>query len=198
MNSKEIALCGILIALAWLVHFLMRFSESITGELQVAVSISVYCLIVLLIRMSFLEASIVGLTTGVVLMTATASPFPLANIPSHWAGMVSCKIVADKMRDGEGKLRLSAVSVAVLLATAVSFSVFVLASYYGILLFPGLAKGGLSMIDAIIDGRLTLGAFVTTSLLKVGIPTIVSNAVLSPILYSLAMRGISRWGMDRD
>jgi hypothetical protein len=92
MNSKEIALSGGLILLAWMVHYLMRFTESITGELQAAVSISVYCLIVLLFRISFLEASVAGLVTGVVLMTATASPFPLANIPSHWAGLVSCKL----------------------------------------------------------------------------------------------------------
>jgi hypothetical protein len=80
-----------------------------------------------------LEACVVGLGTGVVLMTATASPFPLANIPSHWAGMVSCKIVADKMRGGKGELRPSAVLAAFLLATAASFSVFVLSSYFGIL-----------------------------------------------------------------
>ncbi len=193
MNAKEAAICGALIALSWIVHFLMRFTESITGELQAAVSISVYCLIVLLIRMSLLEASVVGLTTGVVLMTATASPFPLANIPSHWAGLVSCKIIADKMRGAEGELRPSSVSIAVLLATAVSFSVFVLASYYGILSFPDLAKGGAGVTEAVLDGRLTFGAFVTASLFKVGIPTMASNAVLSPILYSIASRGMSRW-----
>jgi hypothetical protein len=195
MNSKEVALCCVLIALAWMAHFLMRFTESITGELQVAVSISFYCMIVLLIRMSLSEASVAGLATGLVLTTATASPFPLANIPSHWAGMVSCKIVADKMRGREEELRSSAVSVAVLLATVVSFSVFVLSSYYGILSFPDLAKGRAGMISAIIDGRLTLGAFATSSLLKVGIPTMVSNAILSPILYFVARRGISKWGI---
>ena len=121
------------------------------------------------------------------------TPFPLANIPSHWAGMVSCKIVADKMRGGKGELRPSAVSIAVLLATAASFSVFVLASYYGILSFPELAKGSAGTIEAVLDGRLTLGAFVTASLFKVGIPTMVSNAILSPILYILARRWISKW-----
>ncbi len=198
MNSKEIVLSGLLIALAWIVHYLMRFTESITGDLQVGLSISVYCLIVLLIRMSLSEASVVGLATGLALTTATASPFPLANIPAHWAGMISCKIVADKMRGGEEALRSSAISIAVLLATAVSFLVFVLSSYYGILSFPDLARGGTGTIEAIIDGRLTLGAFATTSLLKVGIPTMVSNAVLSPILYSVARRGISRWGLGGD
>ena len=124
MNSKEIALCGALIALAWIAHFLMRFTESITGELQAAVSISFYCLIVLLIRMSLSEATVAGLATGAVLMTATASPFPLANIPSHWAGLVSCKIVADRMRGEDGALRPTAVSAAVLLATAVRSAIW--------------------------------------------------------------------------
>ncbi|KUK45046.1 MAG: hypothetical protein WCY97_03140 [Methanothrix sp.] len=188
MNSKEIALSGGLIALAWLVHFLMRFTESITGELQAAISISFYCLMVLLIRMSLSEATVLGLITGAVLMTATASPFPLANIPSHWAGLVSCKIVADRMRNGAKGLRPSAVSVSVLLATAVSFLVFVLASYFGILTFPDLARGSSGLIEAVLDGRLTLGAFATNSLLKVGIPTMVSNAVISPMLYILARR----------
>jgi len=131
-------------------------------------------------------------------MTATASPFPLANIPSHWAGLVSCKMVADKMRGGKEAIRSSAVSAAVLLATAVSFSVFVLSSYYGILTFPDLAKGSAGMIEAVLDGVLTLGAFAIPSLLKVGIPTMVSNAILSPILYSVARRGISRWGIGED
>jgi len=133
-----------------------------------------------------------------VLATATASPFPLANIPSHWAGMVSCKIVADKMRGGEEELRSSAVSIAVLLATTVSFLVFVLSSYYGILSFPDLARGSSGVIEAVRDGRLTLGAFATPSLFKVGIPTMVSNAVLSPILYILARRRISMWGTGGD
>lgn len=193
MNSKDVALCGVLIALAWMAHFLMRFTESITGELQVAVSISFYCLIVLLIRMSLSEASVVGLATGLVLTTATASPFPLANIPSHWAGMVSCKIVADRLRGEGGALRPSAVSVAVLLATVASFLVFVLASYYGILTFPDLAKGSSGVIEAVRDGRLTLGAFATPSLFKVGIPTMVANAILAPILYAIARRWTSRW-----
>jgi hypothetical protein len=198
MNSKEIALSGGLIALAWIVHYLMRFTESVTGELQAAVSISVYCLIVLIFRISFLEASVAGLLTGVVLMTATASPFPLANIPSHWAGLVSCKLFADKMRDEGGALRPSAVFVAVLLATVASFLVFVLASYYGILTFPEMARGSSGVIGAVLDGRLTLVAFATPSLFKVGIPTMVANAVLSPILYILARRGISRWGTGKD
>ncbi|HOO53684.1 MAG TPA: hypothetical protein PLX30_05540 [Methanothrix sp.] len=193
MNSKEIALCGGLILLAWMVHYLMRFTESITGELQAAVSISVYCLIVLLFRISFLEASVAGLVTGVALMTATASPFPLANIPSHWAGLVSCKPFADRMRGEGGALRPSSVSVAVLLATVASFLVFVLVSYYGILTFPDLARGSSGVIGAVLDGGLTLGAFATPSLFKVGIPTMVANAVLAPILYILARRRTSRW-----
>ena len=198
MNSKEIALCGALIALAWIAHFLMRFTESITGELQAAVSISFYCLIVLLIRMSLSEATVAGLATGAVLMTATASPFPLANIPSHWAGLVSCKIVADRMRNDGEALRPSAVSVAVLLATVASFLVFVLVSYYGILTFPDLARGSSGVIGAVLDGGLTLGAFATPSLFKVGIPTMVANAILSPILYLLARRWTSRWGIGGD
>ncbi|MCR3883796.1 MAG: hypothetical protein NUK54_05415, partial [Methanothrix sp.] len=73
MNSKDIALTGLLIALAWSVHYLMRFSGSITGDLQFGISISFYCLIVLLIRMSLSQASIVGLATGLALATATAA-----------------------------------------------------------------------------------------------------------------------------
>ncbi len=193
MNSKEVALCCVLIALAWMAHFLMRFTESITGELQVAVSISFYCMIVLLIRMSLSEASVAGLATGLVLTTATASPFPLANIPSHWGGLVSCKLFADRLRGDGGALRPSTVSVAVLLATVSSFLVFVLASYYGILTFPDLAKGSSGVIEAVRNGRLTLGAFATPSLLKVGIPTMVANAILAPILYAIARRWTSRW-----
>ncbi len=198
MNSKEIALSGGLIALAWIVHYLMRFTESITGELQAAVSISVYCLIVLLFRTSLLEATVAGLATGLVLMTATASPFPLANIPSHWAGLVSCKIFADRMRGDGGALRPSAVFVAVLMATAASFLVFVIASYYGILILPELARGSSGVIEAVLEGRLTFGAFATPSLFKVGMPTMVANAVLSPMLYILARRVISKWGIGGD
>jgi hypothetical protein len=67
-----------------------------------------------------------------------------------------------------------------------------------ILTFPDLARGSSGVIEVVLDRRLTLGAFATTSLLKVGIPTMVSNAVISPILYILARRSTSRWGIGGD
>jgi hypothetical protein len=97
------------------------------------------------------------------------------------------------MRGEGGPLRLLAVSVAVLLATVASFLVFVLVSYYGILTFPDLVRGSSGVIGAVLDGGLTLGAFAKLSLFKVGIPTMVSNAILAPILYVLARRWTSRW-----
>ena len=187
MNSREIALTGLLIALAWSVHYLMRFTGSITGELQFGIAISFYCLIVLLIRMSLSEASIVGLAAGLALATATAAPFPLANVPAHMAGIISCKIAADRLKGEDGSLRPAAVSAAVVMATAASFAAFVLASYYGILSFPELARGGAGIVEAIADGRVGLAAFVTPSLMKVGLPTMASNAILSPILYAGAL-----------
>ncbi|MDF0590555.1 hypothetical protein [Candidatus Methanocrinis natronophilus] len=77
----------------------MRLTGSITGDLHFGISISFYCLIVLLIRISISEASIVGLAAG----------------------------------------------------------------------------------------RIGLVAFVIPSLLKVGVPTMASNAILSPILYAGAV-----------
>jgi len=191
MNTKEIALCGGLIALAWAVHRLMRFTEPIAGDLQFGIAISVYCLMPLLIRMSFTESNVVGLATGFALTAATASPFPLANVPAHWAGLVSCKLVADKWRGEDGSLRPAAVSAAVVVATAFSFSAFVLASYYGILSLPELSRGG-GAVEAIFGGSLTFSAFVAASLLKVGVPTLVSNAILAPVFYSMARTFNSR------
>lgn len=104
------------------------------------------------------EASAVGLAAGLALATATAAPFPLANIPAHMAGIVSCKIAADKLRSGEGELRPAAVLASVVVATATSFF-----------------------------------AFVTPSLLKVEVSTMVSNAILSPILYAGAAGMRSGW-----
>jgi hypothetical protein len=109
------------------------------------------------------------------------------------AGIVSCKIAADKLRGEDGSLRPAAVSAAVVMATAASFAAFVLASYYGILSFPQLARGGAGIVEAIADGRIGLVAFVAPSFMKVGVPTMASNAILSPILYAGAVWIRSRW-----
>ena len=191
MNSREVALCGGLIALSWTVHRLMGFTEPIAGDIQFGIAISVYCLMPLLLRISLVEANVVGVATGLALTAATASPFPLANVPAHWAGLVSCKLAADRWRGDDGSLRPAAASAAVAVATAVSFSAFVLASYFGILSFPDLARGG-GAVEAIVDGRLTFGSFVAASLLKAGVPTLASNAILAPIFYSLARSLLSR------
>lgn len=192
MNKREIALCLFIISLAWIFHFLMRFTVSVTGELQAAVSIAVYCLIALLIPMSMKEANVVGLGLGLVLMTATAAPYPLANIPSHWGGLVSCKIVTDRLRKDEEKLGAGAVSCAVLIATAVSFFLFVIASYYGILALPNLAHEGMPIVGAVLAGKVSFGAFMSESLLKIGVLTMVVNAIFAPVLYSIARRGVKK------
>ncbi|UEC43465.1 MAG: hypothetical protein METHAR1v1_1430001 [Methanothrix sp.] len=49
------------------------------------------------------------------------------------------------------------------------------------------------MVEAIADGRIGLVAFVAPSFMKVGLPTMVSNALLAPILYAGAAGIWSRW-----
>jgi hypothetical protein len=192
MNNREMAFCLFIIALAGIFHFLMRFTVSFTGEMQATVSIAVYCMIALLIPMSMKEANVVGFVTGLVLMTATAAPFPLANIPSHWCGLLSCKIVADKFRGDKKMLGAGVVSSAVLIAAVVSFFLFVIASYYGILALPDFAREGMPVVGAVLAGKVSFGAFLSESLLKIGIPTMIVNAAIAPVLYSIARRCMGR------
>lgn len=133
MKTREIALCGMFLALAGVIHFLLRFTVAFTGGIQMAVSIAVYCLIALLVPMTLTESSFVGLVNGIVLMVATASPFPLANIPSHFSGLVSAKLLADLFKAKTQKLSPLKVSLIVGIATTFSLMLFVIPAYYGIL-----------------------------------------------------------------
>jgi len=54
----------------------------------------------------------------------------------------------------------------------------------------GLARGGAEVAEAAVDGRLSLGAFLSASFLKAGVPKIGLNAAHSPILRPLVRRQI--------
>ncbi len=194
MRSREIALCGMFLALAGVVHFLLRFTVVLTGGIQMAVSIAIYCLIALLIPMSLAEASLVGLVNGIVLMVATAAPFPLANIPSHFSGLVSAKLLTDAFKGNERKLSPLKVSLIVGIATTASFLLFIIPAYYGILYLPSFANTAIPVARGILAGAVTFFAYASASFSIIYIPTVIANLIISPVLYEALRPGLARYG----
>ncbi len=194
MKPREIALCGMFLALAGVVHFLLRFTVVFTGGIQMAVSIAIYCLIALLIPMGLAEASLVGIVNGIVLMVATAAPFPLANIPSHFSGLVSAKLLTDAFKGNERKLSPLKVSLIVGIATTISFLLFIIPAYYGILHLSGLANTAMPVTKGILAGRITFLAYASASFMAIYLPTVIANVIISPILYEALRPGLVRYG----
>lgn len=194
MKPREIALCGMFLALAGVVHFLLRFTVAFTGGIQMAVSIAVYCLIGLLVPMTLAEASFVGVVNGIVLMVATASPFPLANIPSHYSGLVSAKLLADLFKARTQKLSPLKVSIIVAIATTFSLFLFVIPAYYGILSLSSFANTAVPVVKGILAGQVTFWAYLSSSLMLIYVPTVIANIILSPILYEAARPALIRYG----
>jgi len=194
LKPREIALCGMFLALAGVVHFLLRFTVVFTGGIQMAVSIAIYCLIALLIPMGLAEASLVGIVNGIVLMVATAAPFPLANIPSHFSGLVSAKLLTDAFKGNERKLSPLKVSLIVGIATTISFLLFIIPAYYGILHLSGLANTAMPVTKGILAGRITFLAYASASFMAIYLPTVIANVIISPILYEALRPGLVRYG----
>jgi len=194
LKTREIALCGMFLALAGVIHFLLRFTVAFTGGIQMAVSIAVYCLIALLVPMTLAESSFVGLVNGIVLMVATASPFPLANIPSHFSGLVSAKLLADLFKAKTQKLSPLKVSLIVGIATTFSLMLFVIPAYYGILNLSSFANTAIPVVKGIMTGQVTFWAYLSSSLMMIYVPTVIANVILSPVLYEAVRPALIRYG----
>lgn len=184
------ALVSALLALASVAHYLARFTQ--IGGMQMAPSIAFYCMIPLLLRnLSWRETIMIGLINGILLSIATSSPFPLANIPSHWIGLVIPKLFVEAFKRSVG-VKLVAASIAT--SIIVNGPIFILAAYYGMMNIPQLAVSS-TAVERFRARFTTLTAFFTYGMTFVVIPTLILDAfILGPALYAALKPALARYG----
>ena len=96
MKSKDIAVVGILLAIgAILRYFLAMLHTPLTPNMIIAF----YCLAIILIRPSLLEALGIGLVAGALSMVISSSMFPPGNLISEPVGALVCFVLYAAMRD---------------------------------------------------------------------------------------------------
>ncbi len=193
MRSREIALVSALLALASVAHYLARFTQ--VGGIQMAPSIAFYCLIpLLLVDMSVKEACLVGLVNGILLSIATSSPFPLANIPSHWIGLMTAKLLVDLVRKSGRKVKTAYVPAIVAPAVLISGIVFIVVAYYGMINVPQLAVSQVA-VEKFKARFGALEAFFAYAMTLIVIPTLALNSfVLTPALFAALKPALVRRG----
>jgi len=90
MKSKDIAVVGILLAIgAILRYFLAMLHTPLTPNMIIAF----YCLAIILIRPTILEALGIGLVAGALSMVISSSMFPPANLISEPVGALVCFVL---------------------------------------------------------------------------------------------------------
>ncbi|HSA37273.1 MAG TPA: hypothetical protein P5013_00080 [Methanoregula sp.] len=96
MKSKDIAIVGILLAIgAILRYFLAMLHTPLTPNMIIAF----YCLAIILIRPTILEALGIGLVAGALSMLISSSMFPPGNLISEPAGALVCFGLYAAMRE---------------------------------------------------------------------------------------------------
>ena len=96
MKSKDIAIVGILLAIGAIIrYFLAMFHTPLTPNMIIAF----YCLAIILIRPKILEALVIGLVAGLLLMLISSSMFPPANLISEPIGALVCFLFYIALRE---------------------------------------------------------------------------------------------------
>ena len=95
MKSKDIAVVGILLAIgAILRYFLAMLHTPLTPNMIIAF----YCLAIILVRPTLLEAIGIGLVAGALSMMISSSMFPPANMISEPVGALVCFVLYAALR----------------------------------------------------------------------------------------------------
>jgi len=98
MNSKDIAIVGILLAIgAILRYFLAMLNTPLTPNIIIAF----YCLAIILLKPRLYEALGIGLVAGVISMLISGSVFPQANLISEPVGAYACIMFYEILRHRE-------------------------------------------------------------------------------------------------
>lgn len=172
MKSKDIAVVGILLAIgAILRYFLAMLHTPLTPNMIIAF----YCLAIILIRPSLLEALGIGLVSGILSMLISSSMFPPANLISEPVGALVCFGLYAVLR-GKSILAPTATTFLTTLASGFTFAAIAI-------IFVG------STILANYNGSMTgfIVAFV-----PIVVITAIFNAVIVQILFIPSVRVLSR------
>jgi hypothetical protein len=192
MSTRYIALTGSLLAVVFLAHAAARFTQ--IGGGQVAPGIAVYAFIALLLgpELAWGPLAIIGILAGVLMMLATSSPFPLANVDTAAIAFLACCAIAKVAGRGGREIGLGTILGTATFNTLLSWTIFSATTWIG------LSSTGFASRSFKIFG-LTFGngyvAFWLFGFVGVIIPTLILSLILVPLLYRAVRPALIRQGM---
>jgi hypothetical protein len=174
MNSKDIIIVGILLAIgAILRYFLAMFSSPLTPNIIIAF----YCLAIILLKPKIYEAVGIGIVAGVLSMLISSSVFPAANLISEPVGAYVCFIFYAVLRHSENLAPMITSFIATLVS-GVTFAGIVTVFMY-------------TKIITMYHGNFSEFFMIYVPIVVI---TAVLNAVIVQILYVSIIRVVKREG----
>ncbi|MFQ5398689.1 MAG: hypothetical protein ACE5E7_03735 [Anaerolineae bacterium] len=193
MNTRQIALAAAFLALVFLAHAAGRFAQ--IGGAQLALSISVYVLMALLMAPALSWGPLVGIGLGVGILTmlATSSPVPWANIPAHGGGFLISAWMAKRFADGDEPVKVSMQEVILAVGTNIAWILFALFTWLGINPASGFHENAFERFGMSFGSGFM--AWFLFGFVGVVIPTWIFCAIVLPILYKAVRPALIRQGM---
>ena len=192
MNTRQISLAAAFLAIVFIAHAAGRILQ--IGGAQLAPSIAIYVLMALLIAPGLGWGPLAGiaLATGLLTMLATSSPFPLANIPAHGGSFLLAALLAKTFgRDGRELSNAQVIGI-VSLMLLVSWTLFSLFTWLGLLGTPFTGQSFGRFGASFGTG---FAAWWVSGFLGVALPTWLIALVLTPLLYRAVRPALIRQGM---
>ncbi len=192
MTMRQIALAGTLLAIVFLAHAAVRFTQ--IGGAQLAPSIAIYTLMALLLAPQLGWGPLVGiaLATGLLTMIATGSPFPPANIPAHGGGFLLAAALAKAASRRSPQYSLATMLGILAVTVFVSWTLFATFTWLGLAGTPFTAQAFNRFGVGFGSG---LFAWWLAGFLGVGIPSYIVGVILLPLLYRAVQPALVRQGM---